>query len=110
MLYQSDYWLACSYGQKIETMRNFLDTDDGIITLLVIDKNMTTNTKDILEYLNEEDELPCAVELICSSGVIVYNPHIQTTNKMKSVYVRSNIDEDAIIIMKTLYPILAIFV
>jgi len=51
MLYQSDYWLATNFAEKIETILQFLDTDENIKTLMIIDKNPLSDAKDVFEYL-----------------------------------------------------------
>lgn len=56
MLYQSDYWVATGVLEQKETIINFLETDAGITSLVILDhRNDTTTTiKDIIESVYKE--------------------------------------------------------
>ena len=108
MLFQSDYWLACNYAEKVETILDFLDTDEGIKTLVIIERGIggiANATGTILESL-KNDLVPC-VEFISGNEIKSYKG--QESHNRKTIYVYSSID-DALPLMKTMQPILAIFV
>jgi len=108
MLFQSDYWVACKYNEKIETILDFLCTDKGIENLVIIDTSQTNSTNDILKDFNHDKQLPCKVVLITEQEVCVYEdseePHTKT------IYVRNSLDEMSTNLLRTLQPIFAIFV
>ena len=56
MLYQSDYWVATGVLEQKETIINFLETDAGITSLVILDhRNDTTTTiKEIIEGVYKE--------------------------------------------------------
>jgi hypothetical protein len=110
MLFQSDYWLACNYAEKVETILDFLDTDEGIKTLVIIERGIggiANATGTILESL-KNDLVPC-VEFISGNEIKSYKGQesYHKTHR-KTIYVYSSID-DALPLMKTMQPILAIF-
>ena len=107
MLFQSDYWLACNYAEKVETILDFLDTDEGIKTLVVIDNTISNATGTILESL-KHDLVPY-VEFITSNASQTKSYKGQQSYHRKSIYLYTSID-DALTTMKTMQPILAIFV
>jgi len=104
MLFQSDYWLACNYAEKVETILDFLDTDEGIKTLVIIDRTISDATGTILESLN--DLVPCVEFIANSSQTKSYKG--QESYK-KTIYLYSSID-DALPVIKTTQPILAVFI
>lgn len=104
MLFQSDYWLACSYAQKLETILDFLESHEGIKTLVIIDKTISDATKTILESI-KTDMIPC-VDLISQTETTHYKGN---ESHKKTIYVYTFID-DALATMKTTHPILAIFI
>ena len=104
ILFQSDYWLASSYAQKLETILDFLDTDEGIKTLVIIDKTVVDVTKIILESV--QDVLTPCVELVNTTYTYSYKGH---ESYKKTIHVYTSMD-DALATMKTTHPILAIFI
>lgn len=105
MLFQSDYWLACNYAEKVETIVDFLDTDEGIKTLVIIDNTISNATDTILESL-KHDLVPY-VEFITAIQTKSYKG--QQSYHRKTIYLYTSIDH-ALATMKTMQPILAIFV
>ena len=103
MLFQSDYWLASNYAEKLETILDFLDTDEGIKTLVIIDRGITNAAGTILESIKD---LGPYVEFISANQIKAYKG--QESYK-KTIYLYSSID-DALPVMKTTQPILALFV
>ena len=103
MLFQSDYWLASNYAERLETIRNFIDTDEGIKTLVVIDKTLNC-AKEVMNNINEE--LDCNIKLISDVEEILYEN--LDSSHIKRIYIFKTI-EDALSLMKITQPILAIF-
>ena len=103
MLFQSDYWLASNYAERLETIRNFIDTDEGIKTLVVIDKTLNC-AKEVMNNINEE--LECNIKLISEVEEILYEN--LDSSHIKRIYIFKTI-EDALSLMKITQPILAIF-
>jgi hypothetical protein len=106
MLYQSDYWLATNFAEKIETVLQFLDTDEHIKTLMIIDKNPLSDAKDVFEYLDEKNELKYKINLIIGTYTCSYG----NSNQEKTIYISYNLNEETIRLMKDIQPILAIFI
>jgi hypothetical protein len=113
MLYQSDYWVATGVLEQKETIINFLETDAGITSLVILDhRNDTTSTiKEIIESVYEE-ATECNLRFCIGSQTHTYdsNTHGANETHTKTIHVRGGIDEATIALMKSLYPILAIFV
>lgn len=108
MLFQSDYWLATGNHEKIETILAFLDTDAGIQTLVILDQKSKDDVKTMLDYVFVEDAL-CDVTLFV--GDMTHNYISETEDPCKKlIYVRHELDESTIALMKNLTPIFAIFV
>jgi len=108
MLFQSDYWLATGNHEKIETILAFLDTDAGIQTLVILDPQSKDDVKTMLDYAFLEDSL-CDVTVFIDDVTHNYTSEKEDTCK-KSIYVRRELDESTIALMKNLTPIFAIFV
>lgn len=104
MLFQSDYWLASNYAEKLETILDFLDTDEGIKTLVIIDRGITNAAGTILESIKD---LGPYLEFISANQIKTYKG--QESYHKKTIYLYSSID-DALPVMKTTQPILALFV
>jgi len=110
MLFQSDYWLASNYAEKLETILDFLETDEGIKTLVIIERGITNAAGTILESLKHD--LAPYVEFITANQIKTYKgqeSHKQHKQHRKTIYLYSSID-DALPVMKTTHPILALFV
>ena len=108
MLFQSDYWLASIYSERLEVIQLILETDEGIQTHLVLDKtSVLTDTKDILDSLKDTNDLPCTVRLVTLTETIEYETEEEYT---KTIYVRNRLDTSTIHLMRTMFPILALFV
>ena len=110
MLFQSDYWVASSYQEKLETIAQFVDTDEGITAMFVLDVNVTADLPSILEDLSDNDDLPCIINLITESGSNLFQPTGNLEDcHTKTIYVRNSIDADSLNIMRNNWPIMAIF-
>jgi hypothetical protein len=112
VLFQSYYCFASSYNQKIEVICNFVETDEGIRTLVIIDSSTQTNLITILNILTEDDQVPCYVRLVLGNPdvpleVYEYNFNEGTCNK--TIYVLPKLNNMATNLIKRLKPILAIF-
>ena len=117
MLFQCDYWLAANASERIETLRDFLETDDGIKTLVIIEMNSESNLVNIIEQIVSEGQLSCSVSLVLSEScqTRVYemdsrDDEVGNVNHMKTVYVCPTLDNYAIDLLRTYTPILALFV
>jgi len=109
MLFQSDYWLASNYAEKLETILDFLETDEGIKTLVIIDRGITNAAGTILESI---EDLGPYLEFISANQIKTYKgqeSHNNHKQHKKTIYLYSSID-DALPVMKTTQPILALFV
>ena len=106
MLFQSDYWLASNYAEKVECILDFLETDEGIKTLVIIDRTISDATGTILESL-KHDLVPCVEFIANPSQTKSYKG--QESYHRKSIYLYTSID-DALPLMKTTQPILAVFI
>ena len=110
MLFQSDYWVASSYQEKTETIAQFVDTDEGITVLFVLDMDVTVDVPSILEDLIDNDDMPCIIKLITDSGSSFFQPAGTLEDcHTKTIYVRNSMDADSLNIIKNKWPILAIF-
>jgi hypothetical protein len=103
MLFQSDYWLATGIHEKTETLIDFLDTDPGITTLVILEKELTDDVKSLLDNISFE----CNVILSVRDNNYEYKIDADHT---KTIYVRNCLDDATIELMKNLTPIFAIFV
>lgn len=110
MLFQSDYWLASNYAEKLETIRQFLDMDAGIKTFVIIDRNLTDDTKDIIETLKADCSLPHTVLLVIGTKTNHYASDEPTTGHTKTLHVRPSLDAETIQLLREEMPILALFV
>ena len=114
MLFQSDYWFAENYSQRVETIQDFIQTDDGIRTLIILDKGKTGDARKILDYLRDEEQMPCHVKLVIglheeASQIHMIVPSIDIESK-KTIYIINDFDSASIALFRNLQPILAIFV
>jgi len=115
MLFQSDYWLASNSSEKSETIEQFLSTDDGIRTLVVIGTSGFDDVAKILKSIKEDARLPCNVALIKGIQIQRYAFDIEgdgydNQDYTKTIHVFNGLNKDAIVALKYLMPILAIFV
>lgn len=108
MLFQSDYWLASNFSEKTETILDFLSTDEGIKTLVVIEKHISNDTYTILNSLSRDD-LDCKIELITETKSYSYE-NKNSEGHTKTIYVRNSLDDETVKLLKHLTPIFAIFV
>jgi len=108
MLFQSDYWLASNTHEMTETLHDFLDTDSGITTLVIVNKNHTNIVETILQDLLTNTEFECNIKLI--SGVSTQSYGSDSSAHLKTIYVYTELDMTAISLMKMHQPIFAIFV
>ena len=110
MLFQSDYWLASSYQEKTETIAQFVDTDEGITVMFILDVDITADVPSILEDLIDNGDLPCIINLITDSGSSFFQPAGNLEDcHTKTIYVRNSLDVQSLNLMRHNYPILAIF-
>ena len=110
MLYQSDYWLASSFQEKTETIVQFIDTDEGITTLFILDVDITEDVPAILDNLIDDGDLTCIINLITDSGTSMFSPENTVEDyHIKTIYVRNKIDSASLDLMRNTSPILAIF-
>jgi hypothetical protein len=110
VLFQSDYWFASTYSQRVETIQNFIEAD-GQRTLIIID-TAVTNVRQIMDTLRDEWELPFVILVLGHPdkpfGVFEYNP-IEGRPANKIIYQLESLDALALNAIKRSKPILAIF-
>ena len=116
MLFQSDYWVAANGSERAETLRDFLDTDEGIQNLVIIQKNPESDLDKIVEQIVAEGYLRCNLTLVLGQGqdeTQIYEAaadEVGNITHMKTIYLCSGLDEHAIDLLRRLTPILALFV
>ena len=114
MLFQSDYWVAASASERTETLRDFLDTDEGIQNLVIIEKNPESDLVKLVEQIVAEGYLRCNVSLVLGQDrTQVYEAavdEIGNITHMKTIHLCTGLDEHAIGLLRQFTPILALFV
>ena len=106
-LIQSTYWLASDMDEQGEILYDFL-TKNTANSLVIILKTGTNDVACILNGLRDDSEFDCNIKLVTKSGTKNYG---STLNKpTKTIYVYANLNTEAITLMQTLQPLLAIFV
>jgi hypothetical protein len=110
MLFQSDYWLASNQAEKKETLLDFLYTDEGIKTLVIID-TYQSNVRSILETV-DLSTLDCNIQLITrtETHLLTHTNSTDAEKHTKTIYVCPALNPPTIVLLKTHSPILAIFV
>jgi hypothetical protein len=99
-MFTGDYWFASNPHEKEETIRQFLCTDEGIKTLLVI------GDSDIADIVNV-DEFECNVTIVTNDGVTKHMT--RPDSHTKTIYVRPKLNLSTTNMMRLMKPILAIF-
>jgi len=116
MLFQSDYWLAANISERKETITDFLETDSGIRTLVIIEKNIETDLVTLVDQIISEGDFACNLSLVFGEdNVRMYesssdDDEVGIINHMKTIYVCSALDNYSINLLRTFTPILALFV
>jgi len=118
MLFQSDYWVAANASERLETLRDFLETDSGIRSLVVIQKGgVDADLVQIMEQIVSESDLLCNVTLVLWGGQErTYKSdsdkedEVGNITHMKTIYVCHAFDDYAVNLLRMLTPILALFV
>ena len=100
-MFVGDYWFASNPNEKEETIRQFLGTDEGIRTLLVIG---VSDVADIVAKVNESE---CNVTVVTNEGSTVYKT--RPGSHTKTIYVRPKLNVTTTNMMRLMKPILAIF-
>lgn len=106
------YWFASSYSQRIETLQNFLETDEYIRTLVVLDIYSANDVKGMLESLDNQEQIPCNVRLVLGTPetpLEIYEFEAGELLERKTIFVVRNLDEITLRLIKNTSPILAIF-
>jgi len=108
MSFQGNYYVATSESERLETIQNFLE-NSKINTLLILQKNY--ESWEIVSILNRISYLyDYNVNLITEyGGTSLHNGNNNSVN-VKTIYIRENIDDSTINLMKNIEPILAIFI
>jgi len=107
MLFQSEYWFASNNSEKTETILDFLQTDEGIKDLVIIDIN-ESNIKSIIDFIIDINDYECNIKLIINSNI--YNYELNKEYHTKTIHIYIKLDDISINMIKTLTPILAIFI
>ena len=114
MLFQSDYWVAASASERTETLRDFLDTDEGIQNLVIIEKNPESDLVKLVEQIVAEGYLRCNVSLVLGQGTTqVYEAtvdEIGNITHMKTIHLCTGLYDNTVDLLRRLTPILALFV
>jgi len=113
VVFQSDYWFASSYSQKVEAIQDFLETDEGIRTLVIIDSTTLSDVKEILEDLNYAGQIPPYLRFVIGNPekpLEVYEYNFTDGICEKTIYLLKRLDNMATGLIKRVKPILAIFI
>lgn len=105
MLFQSDYWMAENPTQKSETIHDFLLTDEGIKTLVIIDIS-GLDILNLIANIVKYNDIECEV-IVNKEEREIYNYGEENPHK-KTIYIRKTLEE-ALQLLRSLQPILAIF-
>lgn len=98
-MFVGDYWFASNPHEKEETIRQFLGTDEGIRTLLVI------GVSDVVDIV-KVNESECNVTIVTNEGATtITRPGSHT----KTIYVCPKLNVTTTNMMRLMKPILAIF-
>jgi hypothetical protein len=108
MLFRSDYWLATNHTQQTETIVDFLDSEECVTELIIVDVGGTETTNAIVSDLALNEEIECSVKVYTENETKLYE--CVNATHTKNIYVRRGFDHITVNIMKTICPILAIFV
>lgn len=110
--FQRDYWFANTYVQKANVIQDFVETDDNIRTLLIIDSGIQSTTREILNSLVEDGTVPCFVRLVLGNPkapLEVYEYNFTYGICDKTIYVLPKLNNMATSLIKRVKPVLAIF-
>jgi hypothetical protein len=109
MLFQGDYWFASLESERLETIQHFLEQDEKINTLVIVQKNY--ESWEIVSILNRISYLyDFNVNLITESGgTQLYNGRDNSVN-IKTIYLRESIDDETINLIKNKKPVISIFI
>ena len=109
VLFQSDYWFASTYSQRVETIQNFIE-EDSQRTLIIID-NAGTDVKVIIDILNKEWQLVFLRLVIGNPDDLeIHEYNLNDGPCNKTIYVLKSLDKMSLNLIERLTPILAIFV
>jgi len=108
--FQNDYWFASTYSQRVEAIQGFLESDINTRTLIILDIHSRNNTKEILEVLHEEEQIPCRVRLILGTPEIPLEVYeFEGGAENKSIFVVRSLDKITLSLIQNRKPTLAIF-
>jgi hypothetical protein len=113
MLLQGDFYLANNIDDKKEALLQFMD-DDNLTNLLIIDEKIDTDIKIILTKLSEAKKLYCYIAIILpdTSKIIFEESFVDIEDKkniVKTIFIRSSLDEIARYIIHKHWPIVGFF-
>jgi len=111
MLFQSDYWVAVNDHEKTEAIRDFLETDEGIKTLVIIDPDRNYHAMVLLDKIQEESMLPCSVNLFTDTERYLFEATdiTEESHHTKTIYICNQLDNGTVELLKKHQPILLIF-
>ena len=111
MLFQSDYWVAANDHEKTEAIQDFLETDEGIKTLVIIDPDRNYHAMVLLDKIQEDSMLPCSVNLFTDTERYLFEATDMTeeSHHTKTIYIRNELDNGTVELLKKHQPILIIF-
>ena len=109
MAYHGNYWIATSESEQLETIQHFLEQDEKINTLIIVQKNY--ESWEIVSILNRIAYLyNYNVNLITEFGKAqLYNGRDNSIN-IKTIYLCENINDEIINLIKNEKPVIAIFI
>jgi len=111
VLFQSDYWFANTYSQRVETIQNFIEDDQRV--LVIIDSRLHNDIRTILNILMEEEQIPSYLRLVIGNPekpLEVYEYNFNQGICNKTIYVLSKLNNMATALIKRVKPVLAIFI
>jgi hypothetical protein len=108
--FQRDYWFASTYVQKADVIQDFVESDEEIRSLLILDSGIQGSTREILNSL--DGTIPCFVRLVIGNPeepLEVYEYNFTYGICSKTIYVLPKLNNMATGLIKRLKPVLAIF-
>jgi len=117
MLFQSDYWFTTNEHERVEMLRNFLITDEGITDLIIIGDYLEAIQACEQAICEEDEDIECHVKILAEKNVERYgkshhpneiNFYGENATHTKTIHVCRELGKETMLLIKTLSCILAI--
>jgi hypothetical protein len=110
--FHRDYWFASTYSQRVDVIQDFVESNEDIRTLVIIDSRLHNDIRTIMNILMEEEQIPSYVRLVIGNPekpLEVYEYNFNQGICNKTIYVLSKLNNMATALIKRVKPSLAIF-